>query len=303
MPGMGGKKEKSPAVKSDIKYIKCQVCEEITKNLHREVKKMRDDLPPKKKLAEFDVIEKVEKMCDPETTAGEWITYLDMAERDDRVKLETHEKPSKCKSECRTIAKACEQIMDDHDTDLAEVVWKGDIQRAKLNELLCRELSGVCDKKDPKVKKGRKAIEDFEEMSDQEIEMEKLMKSMKDIPGMPGMSMHSREDMMEQMANGYGGDYGGYGDDYGDYAGGDMGMGDIEGMGDGYGQDYGEDLSASEGAEVEGVAKAQKVVTEGLDVVKDAVSSSVESLKDLASGAFSGLFGSKQDAKEKGSEL
>jgi hypothetical protein len=53
MPGMpGGKKEKvkAPAVKSDIKYIKCSVCEEIVKSLHREVKTMRDALSKNKKV-------------------------------------------------------------------------------------------------------------------------------------------------------------------------------------------------------------------------------------------------------------
>eukprot|EP00976_Prorocentrum_cordatum_P089708 1187822-Prorocentrum_minimum.AAC.4 len=52
MPGMGGgkKKDKAPSVKGDIKYIKCSVCEEIAKFLHREVKKMRDELPKNKKV-------------------------------------------------------------------------------------------------------------------------------------------------------------------------------------------------------------------------------------------------------------
>lgn len=41
--GAGGAKQKAPAVKSDLKYIRCSVCEEMVKNIHRDVKQMRDE--------------------------------------------------------------------------------------------------------------------------------------------------------------------------------------------------------------------------------------------------------------------
>ena len=99
---------------------------------------------PGLQLPEIDIIERVENVCDPEKTAGEWITHLDMLEDGDKIKVRRpkcqsplclldpphvhicltlgwrrvartqlvyHEAPSKCESECRTIAKACEEVL------------------------------------------------------------------------------------------------------------------------------------------------------------------------------------------------
>eukprot|EP00238_Polyblepharides_amylifera_P012386 CAMPEP_0196580438 /NCGR_PEP_ID=MMETSP1081-20130531/28629_1 /TAXON_ID=36882 /ORGANISM="Pyramimonas amylifera, Strain CCMP720" /LENGTH=248 /DNA_ID=CAMNT_0041900301 /DNA_START=257 /DNA_END=1003 /DNA_ORIENTATION=+ len=173
---------------------------------------MRNDLPKGVKVKEIDILEKIEKICDPEKPAGKWITHLDMLEDGKKIKLVEHYQPGKCKKECRTIAKACEEVIGDSDTDLAEALYKGDMQRAKLQNLLCRDLSDVCTNAPPSVPKSRKPIEEFVELSDKEVEMQELMATMGDIPGMPGMNMYSREDL-----EGMTGDGGGYGDDYGDY--------------------------------------------------------------------------------------
>lgn len=52
MPGMGMPKEepKALAVTSDIKYVRCQVCEAVVKQAVRKVKGMRDDLKPGQKV-------------------------------------------------------------------------------------------------------------------------------------------------------------------------------------------------------------------------------------------------------------
>lgn len=44
-------KPAAKAVKSDVKYIKCQVCEAIAKHAIREVKTMREQLKPGKKVS------------------------------------------------------------------------------------------------------------------------------------------------------------------------------------------------------------------------------------------------------------
>ena len=50
MPGMGKKEEKIPAVKSDIKYIRCQVCEHLAKQARNVVKALQAELKPGKKV-------------------------------------------------------------------------------------------------------------------------------------------------------------------------------------------------------------------------------------------------------------
>ena len=48
--GGPGAKASAKAVKSDVKYIRCQVCEAIAKHAIREVKAMREELKPGKKV-------------------------------------------------------------------------------------------------------------------------------------------------------------------------------------------------------------------------------------------------------------
>lgn len=56
-PGMGGNKPppKVPAVKADIPFIKCQVCEAIIKQAREVVKDLRAGLKPKQKVTQSAV--------------------------------------------------------------------------------------------------------------------------------------------------------------------------------------------------------------------------------------------------------
>ena len=55
----------------------------------------------------------------------------------------------KCKSECRTIARACEQIAEEVDlTDLSAMLFKG-AKRATIFNWMCHESTDVCAKKTP----------------------------------------------------------------------------------------------------------------------------------------------------------
>lgn len=49
--GMGGEPE-ATAVKSDLPYIRCQVCETLAKNAYRQVKTAQDALKPGKKVSD-----------------------------------------------------------------------------------------------------------------------------------------------------------------------------------------------------------------------------------------------------------
>ena len=83
------KKKKDPlelrAVKSDVKYIRCQVCQEVAKVLSREASTLRDTKGAK--LKESDVLEKVEKVCDPEAVEGEWLITHDLQEKGSELKM------------------------------------------------------------------------------------------------------------------------------------------------------------------------------------------------------------------------
>lgn len=150
---------KPPAkpVKSDIKYIKCQVCELLAKNAYRQVNDLKKSLKPNKKvlkrhqkhahrsvslvsqqdtwyllnsliglmqLGEMAVIELMEHITDPTKDQGEWIAKIDLVESGGKLLVEEQDQLGDCGVECKTVQRAAEEIVGDRDTDLAEELWK-----------------------------------------------------------------------------------------------------------------------------------------------------------------------------------
>ena len=66
----------------------------------------------------------VERMGNPSKDEGEWIAKIDLVESGKLLKLKEQEDLGKCGSECRTIQKAVEEILEEHDTDIAERLWQ-----------------------------------------------------------------------------------------------------------------------------------------------------------------------------------
>lgn len=115
-------KEVARAVKSDLQYVKCQVCQEVAKNLNREANAVREEKGAKFK--EGDVLDKVEKICDVETVEGEWLIKHDLVEDGDELKMKYMDGAfGACNSECKTMQKACHDIIGDRDTDIAEALF------------------------------------------------------------------------------------------------------------------------------------------------------------------------------------
>lgn len=92
--------------------------------------------------------------------------------------------PGKCRRECRTMARMCEDIVGDHDTDLAELLLANP-GRATVEQQLCYDLSSACVKKPPKFSGPRPDGEDFEEIDTEELGMLRMMATMQE-QGMSG---------------------------------------------------------------------------------------------------------------------
>jgi hypothetical protein len=75
-------------------------------------------------LSEIEILEKIEKMTDPVAEEGEWITRTDLVQRGSALILEEQPTLGVCGAACKTIARAAEEILGEHDTDLGEVLWK-----------------------------------------------------------------------------------------------------------------------------------------------------------------------------------
>ncbi|XP_047254539.1 uncharacterized protein LOC107843353 isoform X2 [Capsicum annuum] len=206
------KKAVGVARKEDIPYIKCQVCEKLAYQLYHHVQNKQDEISPKK-ISEYQIIEISENVCNLKKLEADWILKIDIVEQGDRlergflfdianVQLVEQDSEGQCNSECKTVERACQDVMDYSDTDVAEYLYKTKPDLDSLKSFLCKDLTKACSKAPPPVPKNRAPGEPFIAKSSKEAEMEKLMRSMQDMPGAPGMQMYSREDLMNQRFGG-----------------------------------------------------------------------------------------------------
>ncbi|PNY16415.1 nucleophosmin-like protein [Trifolium pratense] len=189
------KKPVGIARKEDIPYIKCQVCEILAKQLYQQVQSKKAEISPKK-ISEYQIIEIAENVCNLKKVEADWILRIDIVEKEDRLELVEHDSEGQCNSECKTIERACQDVMGYSDTDVAEYLYKSKHDIDSLFNYLCKDLSKSCNTKPPPVPKDRTPGEPFVAKSSKEAEMEKLLKSMEGMPGAPGMKMYSRDDLM-----------------------------------------------------------------------------------------------------------
>ena len=291
MPGMGGGKNKETfrAVKSDSKLIHCEVCQKVSKIAFETGMRLREEKG--EKLTEVDVIEEMESMCDESDDKTMWAVQNDLKVnfRNKLVlKYMGEDAYSSCETTCKTMLKACEDVMEGRDTDLAEILFKNRIKTAKgIEEWLCTEETESCSKKAKSVSKTRKPLPEFKKKEKKDIDTERMMGKLKNMPGMPGMQMYNRDDMM-----GMGG-MGGGDDDYDDDDD-EGGMGGMGGMGD-YG-DYGDygDMPSGEGEEEKGgddVGAFNSAVDNDEDVSGQEVPVTKSDKKEQGGGLFSKVSG------------
>lgn len=192
-------------VKSDMKYIKCQVCELLAKNAYRQVHDLQKSLKPNKKLDEMAVIELMEHITDPTKDQGEWIAKIDLVESGGKLLVEEQDQLGDCGVECKTVQRAAEEIVGDRDTDLAEELWKLQMNRAQFTNWLCRSLTSSCKGKPPKLPADRKPGPPFTVLDEQQAQLQKMMAGMKE-QGMGG-TVYDRDTIMKKYMNGYDDDY------------------------------------------------------------------------------------------------
>ncbi|KAF4371438.1 hypothetical protein F8388_001966 [Cannabis sativa] len=171
------KKQVAVARKEDIPYIKCQVCEKLAAQLHRQVQKKQAEISPKK-ISEYQIIEIAENVCNLKKAEADWILQIDIVEQGDKLKLVEQNTEGQCNSKCKTIERTCQEVMGYSDTDVAEYLYKSHPKIDTLVNFLCKDLTTACSTKPPPVPKNRTPGEPFVAKSEKEAEMEKIMKSM-----------------------------------------------------------------------------------------------------------------------------
>ncbi|KAL3825245.1 hypothetical protein ACJIZ3_021274 [Penstemon smallii] len=186
------KKPVGIARREDIPFIKCQVCQKLASQLHKQA-----EITPKK-ISEFEIIEIAENVCNLKKQEANWILKNDIVEEGDKLKLVEKDSGGQCNSECKTIERACQEVLGYSDTDVAEYLYKKKPQLNPFVDFVCKDLTEACSSKPPPVPKARSPGEPFVPKSAKETEMEKLMKSIEGMPGAPGMKTYSQEDFMNQ---------------------------------------------------------------------------------------------------------
>ncbi|KAK8941616.1 hypothetical protein KSP40_PGU004679 [Platanthera guangdongensis] len=154
LPHACAKKKAVSAVarKEDIPFINCQVCEKISHQIYSQVKDKESKISPRK-ISEYDVIEIAENVCNLKKAEADWILQIDIVEKGDNLELVEQGVEGHCNSECKTIERACQEIIGYSDTDVAEFVFSSKPSRESLVKYLCNDLSRACIVKAPPVPK------------------------------------------------------------------------------------------------------------------------------------------------------
>ena len=89
-----------------------------------------------------------------------------------------------CRRECSTIAKVCETVLEDTDTDLSELLVH-DKPLAAVTHALCHELTPSCVKATPKFSGPRPDGEEWVPVDEQQLQMQRMLAQM-EADGMSG---------------------------------------------------------------------------------------------------------------------
>ena len=195
------KKPKPAPLKEDLKYIQCETCKAMVLEATRQAAELSSNSA---------VEEMLDKICDADldgkegrTKEGAWMSQIDVAKATSgpyagrAIKLE-HKGPGYCRRECRTVAKACDMVMDKLEADeLARDVLaaassseKPQSAAAAVAQRVCTKQIGVCKKgKVPLWPEGKvRKNEQFKARDKKDEDLENLLSSLKGSGG-GGMTM------------------------------------------------------------------------------------------------------------------
>ena len=74
----------------------------------------------------------VERMGDPAKDEGEWVARVDLVEDGPRLRLAEMQQLGKCGAECKTVQRVASELLQDHDTDMAELLFQACAAAASL---------------------------------------------------------------------------------------------------------------------------------------------------------------------------
>ena len=192
------KKPKPAPLTEDVKYIRCRTCNRMVREAVRQAALVS---------SASAVEDLLDKICDADAdgkegrgSEGVWMSELDVSKKGQALVLE-HKGPGHCRRECRTVAKACDGVMEKLDTDeLAEYLLGAANEQTSAGSVaqrVCTKMAGVCKKgKVPLWPEGKvRKNEEFKPKDKKDDDLEKLLASMGGMPGGGGLTMMKPGDM------------------------------------------------------------------------------------------------------------
>ena len=191
------KKPKPAPLKDDLKYIKCEVCKKVVMEASRQAASLS---------TQSAVEDMVERMCDADAdgkegrgSEGVWMSELDISKKGQGLVI-TNKGPGVCRRECRTVAKACEDIVERLEIEeWADLLRREKASAGSIGQRVCTKKISVCKKgKVPLWPEGKvRKDEQFKPRDKKDVELEELMASlnMQGMPGGAGLTMMKPSDM------------------------------------------------------------------------------------------------------------
>lgn len=117
-----------PAVEPDVPYVQCQACHELVLEVNTRVQNRRRKYP-NTKLTEMQILDMLSEdggVCDPVQGTGQFWSEYDVKPGQTRNLLVVERQVGQvghCEEECKTLARACENVLNAKDSELAELAY------------------------------------------------------------------------------------------------------------------------------------------------------------------------------------
>ena len=192
-----------PPLKKDLPYIRCSVCQKMAGNAYASVQKLVDQAAanppsrPKRKGHRFehaantgtledDVDAVMDRLCDIESEEGKWMAATDIIKVGTELVLD-YIKPGSCRRECRTMQRACEDVVESVDDEMPAALIKAASAGQSVGmaaQRVCNKLSKVCKKGATPPYLGKRKNEEFWPFTDHDLKMHMAKRMMDGMQGL-----------------------------------------------------------------------------------------------------------------------
>jgi hypothetical protein len=190
--------KKSKPRREDLPFIRCQACEALASQAWAVYSEMKAKETPGLKLKEADVLDVMEKMGTSWRPEGHWLLKYHPVEEKGKLVLKDMAVAGNCGRDCRTVETAIQDLLDSHDTDMAEVLFSGKKNdKSQFSTWLCIETSQVCKKMTPPLPSDRRPPGEFKPQTEAQAKRDRVLGTFSDT-GMDG-HMFNRDEIMPQL--------------------------------------------------------------------------------------------------------